>query len=270
MAYRQPAFMRDTFLAGLAVSAVSARNASALTDASKRALIDRRAGPFASITATGANAGAEFDLGFIGTKGFTRAVIPRGHNLAGETVRVITDTTAGMATPTALGSMTAPDTSRPLDFSFVSGSTDRYWGFEVTTSAAETFLVGEFALGIYVQLSADAWVDPSWDRSHVHELTEDRFGGRSAVVELAPYRHRFSLEVRNVTAGSVDDALLETVVRYGRTAPFWYWPPDDQADIAGPYLVQLSSSPVRRQESRAPLSTGPRYSIALEMVEQLS
>lgn len=263
--------MVDTFLAGLALSAVTARNASALTDASKRALIDRRAGPFSTIVATGANAGAEFDLGFIGAKGFTRAVIPRGHNLVGESVRVIADTTAGMATPSAISStLVAPDAESPIDFSFVAGSTDRYWGFEVTTSAAETFLVGEFALGIFSQLSANAWVQPSWTREYVHELTEDRFGGRTATVELAPYRHRFSLEVRNLTAGSADDQVLDLIAREGRTAPFYYWPPDDQADVAGPYLVQLSSSPVRRQESRAPLSTGPLYSITLEMVEQLS
>lgn len=270
MAYRQPAFMFDSALAAQPIAEVTARNATALTAASQRALIDRRAGPFALITATGANAGAEFDLQTTTLKGFTRGVIPRGHNLAGETVRVISDTTPGMATPTVHATLVGPSDASAMDFAFAAGSTERYWGFEVTTSSAENFLVGEFALGVFSQLTADAWVQPSFAREYVHGLTDDTFGGRLATVELAPARHRFSLEVLNVTAGSADDLLLDQVIRDGRTAPFWYWPPDDAAAIDGPYLVQLTSSPQRRQESRAPQSTGPRYSVRLEMVEQLT
>lgn len=266
MAYRQPAFMFDSALPALSLSAIVARNASALSDASKRALVDHRAGPAASIVATGANAGVQFDTGVISTKPYNRAVIAKGHNLAGETVRVISDTTTGMATPTVHDTETGPSDLGPIDFSFASGSTDRYWGFEVTTSSAETFLVGEFALGIYAQLSADAAVAPEWANEFEDVTAEQRFGSRESLLVLSPPRRRLTLRVANVVAGSADALVLDQVVELGRERPFWYWPPDDSI---APALVLLSSAATARQDFPAP-SVSIRYRYDFAMREQLT
>lgn len=258
--------MFPTLGPSLSLSAISARNASALSDASKRALIDRRAAPSATIVATGANAGVEFDTGVIAAKPYTRAVIPRGHNLVAETVRVISDTTAGMATPTVHASMTAPAATIPLDFSFVAGSLDRYWGFEVTTSSAETFLVGEFSLGIYAALSAAAAVAPSWSQPFVDETAEQDFPGRTALIVLSPPRRRLTLRVVNVIAGSADHSLLESVAQTGRERPFYFWPPDDSF---GPMVVVLEQPATVQQEFPAP-SVSIRYAYEFSMAEQLT
>lgn len=266
MAYRQPAFMVDTALASLSISSIVARNASALSDASKRALVDHRAGPAGSIVATGANAGVQFDTGVISAKPYNRALIAKGHNLAGETVRVISDTTNGMATPTVHDSETGPSSIAPIDFSFAAGSSDRYWGFEVTTSSAETFLVGEFALGIYAQLSAEAAVSPDWANEFEDVTAEQRFGSRDALLVLSPPRRRLTLRVANVVAGSADALVLDEVAEMGRERPFWYWPPDDTLP---PVLVMLSSAATVRQDFPAP-SVSIRYRYDFAMREQLT
>jgi hypothetical protein len=265
MAYRQPAFMFDSVIT-TTLANITARNASALSDASKRALFDQRPSPFASIVATGANAGVQFDSGLIFAKPWTRAIIPPGHNLAGETVRVISDTTAGMATPDVKDSMTAPQATLPLDFEFSAGTTDRYWGFEVTTSSAETFLVGEFAVGIYSQLSASAAVNPGWTQAYQDETATQRFAGRDAVLVLAPQRRVFTLRVADVIAGSADSVILENVAKLGRDRPFWYWPTDD---TIGPFQVLLTQSARVAQDFPAPL-VSVRFAYEFSMLEQLA
>lgn len=268
MAYRAPAFMVTNVVSSLALSAVTARNAGTFSDASKRALIDMRQTPIGSFAATGANAGVEFDLGTTLISSLVnRAVIPAGHNLTGETVRIVSGTTAGIGTPTVLA--TAVAGSGVIDLGWTPVAGHRYMALDISTSAAEVFTLGEFWLGFRFDLTADAWVQPPWRAEYQHELTEERFGARLATVETAPPRRRFSLEVLNLEPSGVDFLQLEGVVRGGRTAPLWFWPPDDSLFTAGPFLVQLASSSLRRQESRAPLA-GVRYGASFDLVEQLT
>lgn len=268
MGYQAPAFMIASIPSGLALSAVSTRNSSTLTDASKRALIDLRAAPVGSFTATAANAGVQFDFGSTAFASLmNRAVIPGGHNFASETVQIISGTSAGIGTPTVLDSIAVSSLDGVLDFDWSPVAGHRYFGLQVTTSGSEVFTLGELWIGQRSVLSADAWVQPGWGDRYEQEVTEDRFGGRTATVQLSPARRRFALEVRNLDPAGSDFSILDSVIRNGRAAPFWYWPPD--SEVGGPFLVQLVAGGSRFQESRAPL-VQPRYAVTLEMVEQLT
>jgi len=259
--------MLDTRLPGRALSDIVARNASALSDDTKRALTDQRAAPLGTVTATAANAGVVFDLGAIGTSGaFNRAVIAKGHNLSGETVEVIASNTAGIPTPTVLASLSAPGSGAVIDFAFSAGNTSRYWGFQIPTSSAEVFTLGEFALGIRSELSAAAAVSPTWDQGFDDPTSSQEFPGRESVLSLAPARRRFTLTVANVVNGSADEAILDGVAAQGRTRPFWYWPPDDSI---GPFLVLLEAAASIRQDFPAPL-VSVRFTYQFAMREQLT
>lgn len=259
--------MLDSLLAARTLAQIAARNASALTDATKRALTDQRAAPLGTITATGANAGAVFDIGVIGATGaVNRAVIAKGHNLAAETVEIIVSNTAGIPVATVLDSLTAPGSGAVIDFDFAAGATNRYWGFQVPTSSAETFTLGEFAIGIRSQLSSSAAVAPDWDQGFADTVREQEFPGRTSVLTLAPARRRLSLTVANVVNGSADALLLDSIVAQGRERPFWYWPPDDSI---GPLLVRLEAPATVRQDFPAPL-VSVRYTYSMAFREQLT
>lgn len=273
MAYQQPAFMVNHLGLGLSTSAITARNASTMATASKRAVTDGRAGELGSVTATGSNAGFIFDLGTTSAGDvINRAVIPGGHSLAGTNLQIVKDTIPGMngfpSPQIALTASGAP--AGVIDFATIVNSDPgyRYWALQYNLSTNGFVIsVGELWLGTRTALSANAYVSPSWALEYDQELAEDEFGGRTAVVQLSPARRKFRLEVVNLDPAGADFALLEQVITTGRVRPFYYWPPDSATP--GPYLVKLSSNATRRQEFRAP-QAGIRYAVALEMLEQLT
>lgn len=268
MAYQQPSFMQIELTPVLALASITARNATSFSDASKRAVTDRRQLPLGQFTASGANAGIQIDWGSIGISGFlNRAVIPPGHNLQGQTVRMISGTASGIGTPTVLVTTASTASGVPIDFAWTAVPGHQYMALDITTSSASNvFNVGELAIGARFTLSADAWVQPSFGFEWVHSVTEDRFGGREATVQTGPPRRAFRLEVRNLQPNTFDFIILDAVAQTGRATPFWYWPPDS-ADGFAPYLVKLIDTPRMVQESRAPVA-GVRYSLTFNMLEQ--
>lgn len=272
MAYRQPAFMLDHYHSTLPLANIYAKNAVAFSNAQKRAFVDFRPTPLSSFTANGGEAGVEFDNGNT-TAGdnWNRAVIPAGHTLAGANLRVIHGTTAGLASFLIAGFVTVPaNYSDVIDFDFnlFSGAGRRYWGMTYNLSVATvTYQLGEVWIGTRTQLSADAYVQPGFTFDYRHDQAADDFNGRTVTLAISPPRRRFRLEVLNVAPSGADWDVLSDVIRIGRARPFWYWPPDDQN--GGPFLVQVSSDAVRRQENRAP-TAGIRYGFSIEMVESLT
>lgn len=275
MTYRQPAFMVNNLGLNLSTSAIVARNGSALTTASKRALIDGRAGAIGTTTATGANGGWIFDLGSIAAGDqVNRAVIPGGHSLAGANLQTVKDTIPGMngfPSPQIAGFVTVPaNYSGPIDFDCTFNATPGYRYFALQWNGSTNGSVisaSEYWLGTYKQLSSNAYVQTKWRFDYDQDVVADAFGGRDSTLALAPARKRFSLEVINVDAAGADFAILDAVMSLGRAQSFVYWPPD--SDTGGPYIVKLAAAATRSQEFPAPQAS-MRYAIGLEMVEQLS
>ena len=270
MAYQNPAFMIEHPSDVIGTAEVTARNSLTFTTDSKRALLDRRQGELGSFTANGANGGFALDYGTTAaSRTINRCVIPAGHNFDGETLEIISDNSgATLPSPTVEDSI-AVSGSAVIDFPFADKSGERYWGLQVTTSASETFNIGEFALGDRVALSAGANpsdVQPDFDRAYLHDVATDVIGGRDIALELTPPRRSFSLEIRYVIPGSDDADILEEIIRLGVSTPFWYWTPD--STDTGPYLVKLSGSATRSQESQQPPQALIAYSVKLEMIEQ--
>ena len=271
MTYQDTAFMVGHPAAAIAIAAITTRNSSTLTDDSKRALIDSRIGLVGSFTATGADAGFALDLGTTtAADDSNRVVIPAGHNFAGETLEIISDT-SGPTLPSPVVEDTiavGAGSAAVLDFSFAAVTGARYWGLQVATSAAEVFSLGEFWLGERKSLtSGDGRVDPGFESSYDHDLEQDDFGGRTATLEISPPRKRFSLKIRLLDPSNPDYATLDEIMRLGRSRPFWYWPPDS-AD-PGPYLVRLTRSAARKNDSKVPQSV-IKYQVDLEMLEELT
>lgn len=275
MAYRQPAFMTNHLGLSLSTAAIVSRNASTLSTASKRALIDGRAGATGQVTATGANGGWIFDLGSIANGNLVnRAVIPAGHSLAGANLQTVKDTIPGMngtPSPQIAGFVTVPaNYSGPIDFDCTFNSTPgyRYWALQWNGSSNGSLIrASEYWLGTYQQLSADAYVGTKWRFDYDQDIARDSFGGRDATLAVSPPRKRFSLDVVNLDPTSTDFAILDAVATLGRDRSFVYWPPD--SDIGGPFIVKLSAAASRAQEFPAPLAR-ITYAVSLEMVEQLS
>jgi len=270
MGYTQPAFMFDSLGSGLALAAITARNAGTFTNASKQALIDGRAAPIGSCTATGSNGGFTFDLGTTSAgDAINRCVIPAGHSLSTRNVQVLHDSVANMGgSPLIAGFITMPAGVADIDCTFNPTTGLRYWGFQYNLSTNGFVIsMGEFWLGTRSALSVDAYVQPGFGNDYRQALAQDEFNGRTSTVVLAPARRRFSLEVLNLDPAGADYALLERAMTTGRERPFYYWPPDTVAP--GPYLVQLTAAATRRNENPAPMA-GIRYGVTLELLEQLT
>lgn len=274
MGYTQPAFMVNGLQLGLGTSAITARNASAMSTAGKQAVTDGRAGVLASVTATGSNGGFVFDLGTTSAGDvINRAVIPPGHSLSSKALQIVKDTIPGMngfPSPQIALLKTAGANSTVIDFDTAVNVDPgyRYWALQYNLSTNGFVIsVGELWLGTRTALSSSAYISPSWVSEYDQELAQENYGGRTATVQLSPARKKFRLEVVNLDPAGADFAVLDQVIKTGRARPFYYWPPDDTDP--GPYLVQLSSSGTRRQEFRAP-QAAIRYAVTLEMVEQLT
>lgn len=272
MAYNQPAFMLDHLGAGLALAALTARNAGTFTNAAKQAMIDQRPAPAGSLTANAGNGGFVLDLGTTSAgDAINRAVIPAGHSFTGANLQVVKDTIPGMngfpSPQIALTASTVP--AGVIDFATIVNTDPgyRYWAFQYNLSTnGFVMTLGEFWLGTRTALTANAYVQPGFGSDFTQELAQDEFGGRTATVVLAPARRRFALEVLNLDPSGADYALLERVMKEGRERPFVYWPPDSV--VPGPFFVQTTAA-TRRQEFRAP-QAGIRYGVRLEMIEQLA
>lgn len=271
MSYQNPAFMVSHPASAIAIAAITTRNSTALTDDSKRALIDSRVGLLGSFTASGVDAGFAIDLGTTtAADGANRVVVPAGHNFAGETLEIISDT-SGATLPSPVVEDTiavGAGSAAVLDFAFAAVTGARYWGLQVQTSLSETFSLGEFWLGERKALTTgDGRVDPGFDSEYEHDLNQEDFGGRTATLELSPARRVFTLSVRGLDPANADFATLDEVMRLGRSKPFWYWTPD--STDPGPYLVRLTRAAKRTQGSKVPAAL-MQYEVDLEMMEELT
>lgn len=253
----------------LAIAQITARNSTTFTDDSKRSLADSRQGRFSEFTATGINAG--FAIDFLNTAAagtVNRCVIPAGHSTSGHDLEIISDNSGVTLPSPSIRSTGTVSGGGVIDRSFAGVSADRYWGLQITTSGAEVFRMAEFWIGQYKSLTlGDGRVDPGFESAYVNEVRTEDFGGRTATLELSPPRRQFSLSVRSLDPAGADYATLEEVVRLGRAAPFWYWPPDSLD--AGPYLVRLSSAARRRNDSKIPTHS-IRYEVEIDMVEEIT
>lgn len=269
MTYRSPAFMvrhwASEALVDPATQIVARPNTAAISNDSKRSLIDYRVGQVASWTATSTNAGFYYDFLATPSVTFNRAVIPAGHTLGGWPLRWYSDDNTGFTTATLLDGYTPPSTSAVIDFDFGAPGAERYIAFQIATSGTETFTCSEAWIGVYEQLGADPFVDPTFSNSWVSQIVENPYPGGTSSLELAPPRRRFTLNCSNVTGGSSDYTILDSVARYGRAKPFWYWPPD--TIDPGPFLVKLDVDAERAQEFQAP-QVSSRYRYAFRMTEQ--
>ncbi len=253
----------------LAIAKVTARpNVTAFSDDSKRALIDSRQGELSSFTATGTNAGVVFSFVDTSIPRVNRVVIPSGHTLDGFTLDIFSDDdTPGFPSAVSRSSTSISGTG-VIDLSFSIVTTDVDWLFQLPGSAAETFTLGEFWLGERKTLTfGDGRVDPVFERSYVHAVSDEEFGGRTASLETAPVRRRFTLTIRDLDPSGTDYATLEDVANAGPAKPFWYWTPD--STDTGPYLVKLVGAARRVQGSSVPLNS-IRYEVQLEMLEQVT
>ncbi len=265
MSYQNPAFMIVHNATAVAVGDIVTIVASTLTDDSKRALIDSRQGELGSFTATGGDAGFSIDMaGGLGGGSSNRVVIPAGHTFDTFSVVVKGDDTSNALPSPERTDTIAVSGSGVLDFSFALATGLRWWGLTVTGSVAEVFSLGEYWMGERVAID-NADVQPEFGKAYEQLIAGDVIGGRDVTLELAPPRRTFSLSLRYVSPADADFTILEEVIRLGRSQPFWYWTPDDTD--TGPYLVKLSRSAVRKQESAAP-QAGIFYAIDLEMIEQ--
>ncbi len=267
MSYQNPAFMIEHYASDLAATtAITEFGCTALSDASKRSLVDARQGAVASYTNTAANGGPVIDFGT--PRAFNRCVVPQDHaGIAGESCGVRADDNAGMASPLIDGTVT-PVAGQVADFEVgaINGLTERYWSF-YTNSASAAIEISEVWLGTRNELSAAVAVGVDWSDEYRHEVAQRVFGGGLSTLEASPPRRVFTLTVRNVDATGPDWPILDEVIRDGRSHPFWYWPPD--TDAGGPYLVTLEASAARRQEFPSP-RTAIAYEVSLEMVESLA
>lgn len=263
MAYSVPAFMLSHQARDEGFSAFSARNANALSADDVRPWIDSRVGELGSFTATGADAGFLIDFT---SRDQTRAFIPAGHNMGGETLELVAELLGfdGVAFFAVLDTIT-PVGSELLDFSWPSIGAIRYWGLQAqTSSAAEVYSFGEFWIGTRFELSGSD-VQPGFASEWTHDVREETLGGREATIERSAPRRLFSLEVRYVVPGTDDASILASILENGRVNPFLYWPPDDTDP--GPFVVKLRNSGTRVQEAVAPQAS-IAYSVTLEMIEQ--
>ncbi len=269
MGYQAPAFMVLHPASELAIAKVTARpNVTAFSDDSKRALIDSRQGELASFTATGADAGVEFSYVDTSIPRVNRAVIPAGHNLDGFSLDIISDDDGPTFPSAFVRSSGTVSGSGVIDRGFSIITTDEDWLFQLPGSAAETFTLGEFWLGERKALTTnDGRVAQGFVRTFEHAVSEEEFGGRTASLETAPSRRKFSLLIRDLDPTAADFATLEEVILQGRAKPFWYWTPD--STDTGPYLVKLTGAAGRVQTSDIP-KTFMRYEVQLEMLEQVT
>jgi len=264
MGYQQPAFMISHPASAIAISDVSARGSTtALSDDSKRALIDSRQGEQASFTAAGSDAGVEFDL--LTAPTINRWVIPAGHtmNQISGNWQLYSDDNSSFSSG-SLRLNEAISGTGVFDGVVLTTTTERYWLFQALTTTTQTFTLGEFWIGERVAISS-GYVQPGFRSEWEHHIAEDVIGGRDIALELTPPRRRFSLEIRYVVPATSDALILEEILRLGRSTPFWYWTPDDTD--TGPYLVKLEASATRAQESAAPQAQ-IAYTVSLTMIEQ--
>lgn len=258
MAYRQPAFMVGNAVEEAGISAID-DNGSTLTNEEKRRFIDFRADEIGT-----PDARIDVDFGSTGpSETINRCVIPAGHNISGIDQRIFADPTFAPTTKVSGNpDVTATSATIDLDCSDANGD-ERYWRW-IPVSASAPIELGEFWLGEYVQLSADALPDPSFDRAWNAPRVVQEFHTRREVLKLGPARRIFSLTVRNLDPTGSDFAIVDRVASEGIFDPFWYWPPDD--NDAGPYLVQLEREASIEQEFAAP-SVSILYRVDLRIIE---
>lgn len=267
MAYQAPAFMVAHNASKATIAGFATIASDTFSDDSKRAVIDSRQSELGSFTATGANAGFSIDMQTgVGSGTVNRVVIPAGHTFDGFDV-VVKGENTGPTFPSPERAVTISVVgSGVLDFAFAVTNL-RWWGLTVTGSGTEVFSLAEYWMGERKALNInDARVGTGFERSYEHNIAEAKFAGRTAVLELAPTRRKFSLLTRDLDPSAADFATLDRVIRDGRASPFWYWTPD--STDTGPYLVKLIRSATREQRSSVPMKT-IRYQVELEMLEEL-
>lgn len=257
MAYRQPEFLLDHLGASRSLSDIVALN---LTDANIRRLIDRRQGSLAVWSTSSASHHFRIDMGEQYSP--TTLIIPAGHNLDGIDLDIYSDPDATWVGPIFRSTHTVSG-SGVIEHELGSPSrTDRI--YQINFDGTGTWELSEVWYGIKQALSATAYVDPRFEFNTVSQTIETAYPGGNAIVDLAPPRREFTLEIRNVDPSSADWTLLDAIATQGRSESFWYWPPDDTDP--GPFLVQLERDPDVQQDHPAP-SVSLSYRVRLRMVE---
>jgi|TARA_Y100000310_G_scaffold326032_1_gene390380 hypothetical protein len=271
MSYQNPAFMIDHPAQALAVTAIADINADPLSTADKRAFYDGRQGTIGIFTPDALDGGVQYDFG--SDVAYNRCVIPSDHDgLAGENVRLTSSANSSHSPfliegyPGYPGAADPVVTGEPIDFGVDTSAPERYWAFVVNSAIGVDCEVSEIWLGTRNELTTSVAVQPEFVDEWAHELAEQTFGGGESTLELSPSRRVFELSVRRVEEGTADFTTLAEIMQLGRTQPFWYWPPDDQA--GGPFLVKLSRSASRRMDFEMP-SVAMKYRVDLQMIEQL-
>ena len=268
MSYRQPSFMVDNALTAITDTADIYEWAStnAPSTESRRAWIDGRQGTAGTFTSTGvAASGIRMDLQSIPPAGHRTVVIPNGHTFAGYALEFYKDDSFAFSSAISLG--TPPGASFTAAAGVIeqeaSSDLEQFFLWRVEDVVAQTFTLSGWWIGKKETLSADAYVDPRFGNRYQSQVAETEYPGGTAALEIAPPRRRFTLDVRNVLAGSADYTLLDSVAQ-ARARSFWYWPPD--TEDAGPYLVRLTRDVQRVQDFKAP-AVATYYRFRLEMLE---
>jgi hypothetical protein len=252
-------------VAGRPIASITTGGGTYLTDPNKRSLIDYRVGELAVYSSALASHSLIVDMGSNFT--LTQLIVPTGHNLIGATCVVQTDDNVGFATPTLVGSIT-PANFLVIDLPLTTAVAERYYRLSMGFGSATAPQLGEFWLGVKLQLGASSYVDPEFENGYLAQSARIEYPSGIVAVEKAVARRKFTLKVLNLDMGSTDYGTLSSVLRLGFSRPFWYWPPDDVAfQDQGPFFVILDEDGTRIQEFKSP-TTSPRYSVQLAMVEQ--
>ena len=269
MSYQTPAFMVDqpfTAITDVATDVYAAPNTAAISDAVKRAFIDRRMGSIGTWSASGSGSGSgvRFDLGGVPSPLPNRLVIPAGHDLDGYTIGVYHASDSGFTTDVVAQAAQAVSGSDVIDLSWTAAG-NRYFAVQIVgADPAGSWSVSQLSLGERLEIS-DSPVPPGFESGWVEDVSESAYPGGTLASQNAPARRRFSLPIRWIDPASADWTTIADVLRTGRHRPFWFWPPESEEP--GPFHVKLDRAAMREQSFPEP-SARTRYDVTLEMTEQ--
>jgi len=264
MSYRQPAFMVDNAVSAIKDTADIYEWAytEAPSTASRRAWIDGRQGTVGTFeTTAGGNGAIRMDLQAIPPAGHRTMIVPDGHTFTGKLINVYRDDSFSFGSAVQIEGFTAAAGVIERE---ATSDLEQFLLWRVQdSSGGDVYTLAGWWIGEKETLSDDAYVDPRFGNRYQSQIAETEYPGGTAALEIAPPRRRFTLDVRNVLAGSADYTLLDSVAQ-ARARSFWYWPPD--TEDAGPYLVRLTQDVQRVQDFKAP-AVATHYRFRLEMLE---
>ena len=206
------------------------------------------------------------DRGAAGLEAVTRIFIPSGHNLAtggSQNIVVASDDNGSFTSPTTLATIA---TAAGLMEASLASSTERYLRVSIPGSGS-AWEYGEIWIGRTRTPSAAVVVDPGWDVSPLQNVTVQRFpsGIQGSVVNGGDQR---TLKMTFRWVAGTDLTLFQDMAAAcgNAKAPLWVGAPDDAIPAM---LMWLSTIASWTQDSTVPQSTGPTYTVELELIEAL-